>query len=361
MSPLLEIDVQLGCGGFLLEVAWRTDEPSLGLFGPSGAGKTTLLEILAGTRRGALGVVRVGGRTWLDAAAGVALPPEARGVGYVPQDLLLFPHRDVLGNLQAGSRRAAASARAIDVARVVEVLELGGLERRPVASLSGGERRRVALGRALCSGPELLLLDEPLAGLDAALRDRVAEYLLRVRRAFGLPTLFVSHDVAETRLLSREVAVLSAGRVVRCGPAAEVFLAPDVLPAALHEGFENLLAGTVVALDGGAARVAVEPGVEVVVPAAGLAEGRTVTVGLRAEDLILAVEPPAGLSAQNVVGGVVREVRADGERVLVVVEVGRARAPLVATITARAQARLGLAAGRPAFLVWKAHASRVWA
>lgn len=361
MSAALELDVRLTAGSFALAVQWRTDEPSLGLFGPSGAGKTTLLEIVAGTRRGAQGVVRVGGRTWLDTAAGVALPPETRGVGWVPQDLLLFPHRDVLGNLLAGRRRALRAGRAaIDPERVIEVLELRGLERRPVDALSGGERRRVALGRALCSGPDLLLLDEPLAALDTALRDRVAGYLLRVRRTFALPTILVSHDVTETKLLSREVAILRAGRVVRRGRPDEVFLAPDVFPAALHEGFENLVSGRVDGVEEGAARVVVDGGVALVVPAGTMSAGE-VTVGLRAEDLIVAVERPTGLSAQNVVEGVVREVRGEAERVLVVVEVGAARLPLAATITPRARARLGLEAGRRAFLVWKANACRVWA
>src|SRR5437899_8925254 len=165
------LDLTVPLDRFTLSIAWETSERFLGIFGPSGAGKTTILEAIAGLRRTARGVIRLDGRTCLDSERGIDLPPELRGVGYVPQDGLLFPHRDVFGNLLAGWRRAVQAAaplgseprRRLAPERVLEVLELASLARRPIATLSGGEQRRVALGRALCSGPDLLLLDEPLA------------------------------------------------------------------------------------------------------------------------------------------------------------------------------------------------------
>ncbi|HKN46653.1 MAG TPA: ATP-binding cassette domain-containing protein, partial [Candidatus Polarisedimenticolia bacterium] len=168
MTREIVLDLTLSLERFSLSIRWETAETSLGIFGPSGAGKTTILESVAGLRR-AEGLIRVNGRTWLDSARGLYVPPERRGVGYVPQDALLFPHKNVVENVMSGQRRAERAARnGVAPHRVLDVLELAHLAGRHVASLSGGERQRVALGRALCSGPDLLALDEPLASLDLA-------------------------------------------------------------------------------------------------------------------------------------------------------------------------------------------------
>jgi len=356
MSFAIRIDLRIPLDRFELALAWETDARFLGLFGPSGAGKTTLLEALAGLRPAARGSIEVGGRVWLDSARGISLRPESRGVGYVPQDALLFPHLDVLGNLSIGRGRALASAGArLSPTRVLEVLELTGLEHRSVGALSGGERRRVALARALLSGPELLLLDEPLAGLDAPLRDRVITYLLRVREEFGLPAILVSHDVVETKLFASEVAVLSAGRMLARGSPEEVFLRPG-----MEGGPENVLRGSVRAVERGAAHVALDGGVEIVTPGQGLTPGAEVRIGIHAEDLMLAEESPARISAQNLVAARIRELREEAGRVLVVVEVGERSLPLAVAITPLARERLALAPGRAVVLVWKAHACRVW-
>jgi molybdate transport system ATP-binding protein len=359
-STRFDLDLAVPLDRFELRVRWETDEPSLGVFGPSGAGKTTLLLALAGLRRGARGRIRFGGETWLDTERGVMRPPEARGIGYVPQDALLFPHRSVLGNILAGRRRArSGAAPAIDPQRVLDVLALRDLEHRSVADLSGGERQRVALGRALCSGPRLLLLDEPLAGLDLPLRRRVLNDLLAIREAFGLPTLFVSHDPAEVRVMSREVIVLSAGRMAGRGRPGEIFARPEIFPLARAEGMENVLQGVVVERSEGAAVMEMEPGLRVVVPGADLERGARVAIGLGAEDLILATGDPAGLSARNRIPGRIRDVRPAGGEVLVVVDIGTGGVPLVVSITAEAERQLGIRPGREVLLLFKAGACRV--
>ncbi|MEE3178395.1 MAG: ATP-binding cassette domain-containing protein, partial [Verrucomicrobiota bacterium] len=174
-----------------------------GLFGASGSGKTTWLETMAGLRRSARGFIQFGETVWLDSDARIDVPPEQRGIGYVPQDHLLFPHMTVRRNLQSGQQRAAVSGH--DFKRmledVVDVLELDSLLERGVRELSGGERQRVALGRALCSGPRLLLLDEPLASLDLQLRLRILPFLQRVRDHFDVPMLVVSHNPIELQAL----------------------------------------------------------------------------------------------------------------------------------------------------------------
>lgn len=374
MTPWLLVDIDLPLDRFTLSVKWETSGPALGIFGPSGAGKTSILESIAGLRRGARGTVRVGGETWLDSARGIVRPPEARGVGYVPQDALLFPHHDVLGNILSGSGRARRSrAPRVDPERALEILELRDLRHRDVSGLSGGERQRVALGRALCSGPALLLLDEPLGSLDQPLRRRILPYLLRIQKEFAVPTIYVSHDATEVTLLCREVLVLEAGREAARGRPEEVFIDRAIFPMARAGGFENILTGRVVEASRSVATVELEPGTRVTVAAPGQAVGQDVIVAARAEDLILAVHSPTGLSAQNILAGEIREIRqpegGDGGicedggsgQVVVVVRVGRLDVPLLATVTAQACRQLALAPGGRVHLVCKANSLHVLA
>ncbi len=234
MNPTLRLaDVRLPLAGFALEVDVTLRGRVVALFGPSGGGKTSLLEVVAGLRRPERGRVEVAGRgLGGDAASGRWVPPEARRVGYVPQEGALFPHLSVRANVLYGCRprrgEAAAAPGAertpFSLGSVVDTLEIGPLLARPsVAGLSGGERQRVALARALLAGPELLLLDEPLAGLDAALKARVLPYLVRVRDEFAVPMLLVTHAPAEVMALCDEAVVLERGRVMAQGHPRDLF------------------------------------------------------------------------------------------------------------------------------------------
>jgi molybdate transport system ATP-binding protein len=366
--PALKLDLTVPLDRFTLAVRWESESKFLGVFGHSGAGKTTILEAIAGLRPKASGIVVVANRLCLDSVTGINLPPEQRGVGYVPQESLLFPHRDVRGNVLAGARRAAGSPRRLDPERVLRVLELNGLERRPVGKLSGGEKQRVALARALCSGPSLLLLDEPLAGLDLPLRRRILPFLLRIREQFALPTILVSHDPTEIRILCDEILVLEDGRALACGPSARIFTDPKVFPLAREEGFENALRGQVDGDEDGMVRVALSPSCHLRVRGERLAAGRPVIVGVRAEDLILATEPPRGLSAQNVLPGIIRDVSEAGNNeeesesgVPVAIELDGADQTVFASITRRSRLELKLRPGLPIHLVFKAQACRVLA
>ncbi|HEY3174850.1 MAG TPA: ATP-binding cassette domain-containing protein [Candidatus Polarisedimenticolia bacterium] len=374
MSGSIRIDIRVPLDRFTLDVVWESSERWMGIFGHSGAGKTTILEAVAGLRGDVTGRIEIGGRAWLDTARGVRLPPQLRGVGYLPQDLRLFPHRTVMGNLLAGGRRARRTAsERLAPSRVLRMLELEQVRESAISELSGGEMRRVALGRALCSGPELMLLDEPLGGLDLPLRRRILPYLLQVQREFDIPTLCVSHDASEIRMLSGEVAVLDRGRLIARGRPEEVFTDPAVLPIAREDGFENILRGRVVERAEATATIELEPGLTVMVPGRALAQADEAVVGIRAEDLILAVDAPTGLSAQNMPGGSILEIReaAGGdptpdrheadERVLVVVALGRAPTRVVAAITRKALLRLDLKPGMPVHLIFKTHACRVLA
>jgi molybdate transport system ATP-binding protein len=226
--PLLTLDVRLSAGAFTLEVAADVRARAMAIVGPSGAGKTTLLEIIAGLRRPDRGRVAVGAHVVFDAAAGVDEPPRRRRIGYVPQDLALFPHLDVRRNVLFGAHRRAAPAdgrgsggearaAALTLDRVAGVLDIEPLLDRRIETLSGGERQRVALARALLSAPDLLLLDEPLAALHPALRDRILLDLQRVRDELKMPLVYVSHDADEVRAIADHVLVLEAGRVAQAG------------------------------------------------------------------------------------------------------------------------------------------------
>lgn len=196
-THVLEARVRFSVGRLELEVDLRSDAERIAIVGPSGAGKTTLLRILAGLVRPADGVIRFGGRCWLDGAT--HRPAWERGVGWVPQEGLLFPHRSVHANLRWAGRASDAEAK-----RVADWLEIGPLLDRRPRNLSGGERKRVALGRALLSKPRLLLLDEPFAALDLAMRDRIATALREHCAAAGLPLVLVSHDSVDLHALDVE-------------------------------------------------------------------------------------------------------------------------------------------------------------
>jgi len=197
MSVVLK-DVVLPLAHFTLEVSVELTARTTALYGPSGAGKTSLLEVIAGLRKPLRGEVVIHGRVVNE------LPPRKRRVGYVPQDDALFPHLSVRQNITYGG--------AIDAA-VIDVVEIRHLLDRGVTRLSGGERKRVALARALLSHPEVLLLDEPLSGVDSELRARVLEYLVRVRDEFPVPMVYVTHDLEEARAICEEIVMIERGRI----------------------------------------------------------------------------------------------------------------------------------------------------
>jgi molybdate transport system ATP-binding protein len=224
MSLILQ-GIRLPLAPFTLEVEAACAAPVTALFGPSGSGKTSILEVIAGLRRPVAGRITLGGTVLLDVAAGIALKPQQRAIGYVPQEGALFPHLNVRENLLYGHQPQSPPHPGLTFGHVTEVLEIGPLADRRTASLSGGEKQRVALGRALLRAPRLLLLDEPLAGLDLALKERLLPYLRRVRDEFAIPMIYVTHSPDEAVALCQEVLVLERGRIARQGPTGEVFIA----------------------------------------------------------------------------------------------------------------------------------------
>ena len=308
-----DFDVDLCCRGAVTAV-----------FGPSGSGKTSLLNMVAGLLRPEDGRVEIDGEILYDAAAGIDRPPEARRLGYVFQQDLLFPHLSAGENLRFGYDLLPAGERRFEPGRIAELLEIGPLLGRRPRTLSGGERQRVALGRALLASPRLLLMDEPLASLDQGLRSRIIPYLRHVRSDLGIPILYVSHSAAEILELTKEVIVLDRGRAVAHGDFFRIASDPRVLPLVDEFGFENVLPVEIVAGDAatGACRATCS-GQELRIPWCDRPVGTRLFVGLRADDVILTRAPPEGLSVRNALAGRVTEVAEVGATRLVYVDVGR--------------------------------------
>ena len=216
---LFELDIALRQGTFTLDLRARAECRALALFGPSGSGKTSALEAIAGLRPLQRGRIVLDGRVLVDSDANINLPPRLRRVGYVPQDVLLFPHLNVRENIRYGSRAVERGGARIDPDAAIALLELGPLMSRRVASLSGGERQRVALARALHSGPDVLLLDEPLAAIDVPRRRLIVDRLLKIRDELAIPIVYVTHAPEEALAVADVTLVLDAGALVASGPS----------------------------------------------------------------------------------------------------------------------------------------------
>jgi molybdate transport system ATP-binding protein len=356
MSPPadLEISIRKRLGAFALDAQFATRARGLtALFGPSGSGKSTIVAAIAGLLRPASGRIVAGGETLFDAARGIDVPAERRRVGYVFQDARLFPHLKVRDNLAYGLKRAPAGDRAIGFDAVVELLGIGPLlERRPLR-LSGGEKQRVAIGRALLAQPRLLLMDEPLASLDAARRLEILPYVERLRDELGLRIVYVSHTLEEVLRLASTIVVVDAGRVVAQGTPAELAQRRDLQPFFGRFEAGAVLEGRVASHDEAHRLTRVDLGRHVLVlPRLALAAGAAVRVRVRARDVILAVAPPEGLSVQNVLPGVVTEiVEEPGSHAEV--KLDAAGIALLARVTRDSVHRLGLAPGRPVFALVK--------
>ena len=348
---MLRLSVVKRWRGF--ELRARLDAPTPGvvaLFGRSGCGKTTLVNIISGLLQPDEGRVELDGLVLTDTHERVRIAVERRRIGYVFQDARLFPHLGVLANLRYGLRRAPRDSRSIALDEVLGLLGLEPLlERRP-HQLSGGERQRVALGRALLSQPRLLLLDEPLAALDAARREEVLPYLERLRDQLSIPMVFVSHQLDEVLRLATHVGLMEAGEIVASGTLSEVSLRPELRAIVGSEAVGAVLDGTVTRVDaeGGMADVQLGGGV-LRVSLQDPRVGARIRVQLLARDIILATEPPRGLSVRNALQGVITELADDvGGAVLVKVNIGSGAAVL-SRITRHAMQDLTL---RPGMTVW---------
>ena len=330
-------------GNFSLEADVALGGRVTGLFGASGSGKSTLVEIVAGLRRPSAGTVMLDDLVLTDVERGVFLPPECRSVGFVPQDGALFPHLSVEGNLHFAEKRGRVGAEIFSRAHVCALLGIEDLLGRRPAGLSGGERQRVAIARALVAAPRLLLLDEPMAALDAPRKAAILPYLQRIRDEFGLPILYVSHVPQEMLALCDHMAVLGEGRLLQHGPVEEVFRRPASPAVANIVGVETVVPGRLLGGEGELAAVSVA-NIRMVGLANQLPSGVTeVLVSIRAEDVMLVADGSAPVaSARNRLAGTVIALVSDGATVRVELDCGFV---LTALLTRQAVAEMNISIG----------------
>ncbi len=348
----LSLALQHRFGDFHLDAAFEAPAGVTALFGRSGSGKTTIVNAVAGLLRPDSGRIIVAGVPVLDTAAGLMLPPHRRRMGYVFQDGRLFPHLTVRQNLLYG-RWFAPNGLGAELPRIADLLGISGLFDRRPGGLSGGEKQRVAIGRAILSNPRLLLMDEPLAALDEGRKAEILPYLERLRDELRLPILYVSHSVAEVARLATTVVLLEAGRVVAAGPATEVLADPAMAPVMGLREAGAMITARLMGQDGDGLTRFETGGGPLWLPQVGAAAGAVLRLRILAQDVMVATERPRAISALNVLAGVVEEVRmGEGPGAMVRVRVGEE--VLLARITRRSVGVLELAPGKPVFAVLKA-------
>lgn len=347
---MIRIDVSIRRGGFALDASLTSSAHVTGLFGPSGAGKTTLLHAIAGLLQPAAGEIDVDGNVLFSSQRGVDVPAHRRGVGVVFQDDRLFPNRDVRGNLLA-SRGAATNATFNDV---VDLLDLAPLLGRPVTQLSGGERRRVAIGRAILQRPRLLLLDEPMTGLDGDRRRRILAYLLELKRALSLHMLYVSHTVSDVLAVVDELAVVRGGRVAAVGPPEQ--LLADTMAEADAGPLETTLSGRVQAIEAESGLATIDcDGATLRANVSGAGVGDAVLLSIGAHEALLSVGDPPMTSARNALRGRIVELTASATTVVARVDCG---AKLWVEVTPNAADELELKDGRAVWVLVKSRSIR---
>lgn len=357
MNPVLDIAVRHRLGDFQLDASFVSDGRLTALFGSSGSGKTSLVNVIGGLIRPQAGHVRVDGETLVDIERGIFLPKHRRRIGYVFQEARLFPHLTVRQNLLFGHWFVPREARKpAELDKVLELLGIGHLLRRRPGSLSGGEKQRVAIGRALLAQPRLLLMDEPLAALDEARKAEILPHIERLRDEVGIPIVYVSHALAEVARLATTVAMVEDGRVAACGPTADILSRPDLAARPGAPEASSLLAAEVVAFDEefGLARLATPAG-PLTVGRGVLRQGQRIKIRILASDVMLSLGRPAEISALNVLAGTVAEIGersgAGGSTVHLLLACGEAN--LAARLTAKSVSTLGLSPGKPVHAVIK--------
>ena len=349
----LEVSLTHRFDAFSLQVEVTAAAGITAIFGRSGAGKTTLANAVAGLVSPVAGRISLAGVVLFDSRLGINVPPQERRIGYVFQDGRLFPHLSVLGNLKFGARFAGEPVTVAQEKRIIDMLGLGPLLSRRPATLSGGEQQRVAIGRALLSAPQLLIMDEPLAALDELRKAEILPYLERLRDEAGLPMLYVSHAIDEIARLADTLVVLQDGLVMRAGPALELFCDPDAVPLIGVRDAGAVLVATIMAYDSDGLCALSVSGGTVHLPGVTGEIGRQLRLRVLAQDIILATERPQNISALNILPVVVTSLRyGDGPGVAVGLQLGDEK--LLARITKRSATQLGLERGQSCFAILKA-------
>lgn len=347
----LSVAISHRLAGFTLDVTFDAPPGVTVLFGRSGSGKTTVANAVAGLSRPDQGRIAADDLVLMDSANGVFLPPHKRRIGYVFQEGRLFPHLTVRQNLLYGRRFASRKCTPVEIDRIVELLGIGPLLARRPGRLSGGEKQRVAIGRALLSSPRLIVADEPLASLDEARKAEILPYLERLRDDVAIPILYVSHSAAEVARLATTVIALEQGRIARQGTAVEVLSDPAVTPLGARSA-GALLSARIVAHHADGLTELEAGGCSLYLPRMADPVGSETRIRVAAHEVILSKDRPTGLSALNILPGTIRELRiGDGPGAMVSLETPAGM--LLARVTRRSLEALSLTAGTACHAVIK--------
>lgn len=333
--------------GFTLDVEFQSVGGITALFGRSGAGKTTLVNMVAGLVRPDAGHITIAGEVLFDSETGIDVPPEKRQLGYVFQEPRLFPHMTVRKNLKFGMRYAGGRAHPVSFEQIVELLDLGALLDRRPGLLSGGEKQRIAIGRALLANPRLLLMDEPLANLDPGRRDEVLSFVETLHAAINIPIIYVSHNMEEIIRLADTAILMDEGRVAASGPVEDVMSRLDLGPLTGRHNAGTVMAAEVVGHDLPYGLTCLKvPGGKLWVSKLELDIGAELRVRVRARDVTLAIDPPTRISTRNIFEGTVADIQIvkNDPEVNVLLQLGDG-GRLWARITQRALSDLELAPG----------------
>ncbi|MCE0505158.1 molybdenum ABC transporter ATP-binding protein [Roseivivax sp. GX 12232] len=347
----LSVAIKKRLGAFGLDLDFEAPDGVTALFGRSGAGKTSLVHAIAGLMRPDAGRIALNGDLLFDAERRRDLPVHRRRLGYVFQESRLFPHLNVRQNLLYG-RRARHLRGEGDLAHVTELLGLGPLLDRRPGALSGGEAQRVAIGRALLSEPRMLLMDEPLAALDAPRKGEILPYLERLRAETGLPILYVSHNLSEVARLATHLVVLEGGRVLKSGPIGALLSDPDLVSVMGLREAGAVLTARVAGHEADGLTTLEAAGGRLYLPRIEAAPGSELRVRILAQDVIVATEPPRGISALNVLPATVKAIRR-GEGPGMVAQLDLGGDTILARVTQRSAEALGLVPGRACYAVMK--------
>ena len=373
-TPPGALDVRIRkalASGFAVDVAFTLRRGITILFGASGAGKTTLLDCIAGLQAPESGRIAVGDRVLFDSERYANVPVKNRNIGYVFQDLALFPHLSVESNVGYGLAGSDSQERELRVSKALDSLGIAELHKRRPAQLSGGERQRVALARALVTGPSLLLLDEPLAALDLPVRMKIADDLRRSIQNLPIPVLYVTHSRDEVFMLGERLLVLERGKVISQGTPHEVLSAPHGETVAQLAGFENIFDAQVISIHEdrgtmicrittcrvGSARFE-SAQVELETPLVRAQLGAKLRLGISAGDILLATSTPVGLSARNILPGKVHSLSQRDALIVARVDCG---VELSVHLTLGARDSLELAPGRQVWVIVKTHSCHLLA
>lgn len=321
------------------------------LFGRSGAGKTSVINMIAGLMAPDAGRIALGDQVVFDRDAGIFVPPHARRIGYVFQDARLFPHMTVGKNLTYSQRWGKRTANPERAKQVCDLLGLDHLLARRPKDLSGGEKQRVAIGRALLADPAVLLLDEPLSALDSARKAEILPYLERLRDVGGVPMLHISHQVSEVMRLSTQVVVVQDGRTTRIGTPAEVLGDAAHAPLGVREVSSVIFAEITAHHEDGLTEISAG-GTPLLLPKVARDIGTSIRVRISAHDVILSLGAPTGLSAQNGFQGTIESIL-EGDGPGAIITLSTPAGSILSRITKRSVARLGLTVGMPCFALLK--------